>query len=363
MNEQKPKQTRVTRNHKKHPFLKGFLGVVLVIVLGVAAYCGYLWFRTTTAADEVYDKQNKVTQGRFDGKKSFSSLLMGTDTGAFGRKEARGNSDTMIIATVNPKEKKFSLMSVPRDTMAQMIGVKTFSVHKINAAYNIGGAKMAMATTSALLDVPLKYYIVLNMGGLRKLVNGIGGVTVTPPLTFTYDGHHFTKGKKVHLDGDAALAYSRMRYDDPKGDYGRQLRQRQVIMNVIEQAASLKTLSNLESILDTLEKNVRTNLTFNSMLAIAQNYRGSLKNQDSDYLHGTGAMIGDASYQVMSDAELSRTSAIVRQQLGLDAVTLNNNETYQNSKNRQFNWKSQDPNQVYYVYDKKTGELWNGDHY
>ncbi|MDK7094082.1 LCP family protein, partial [Gardnerella swidsinskii] len=77
----------------------------------------------------------------FSGKEPFNILLLGTDTGAFGRKEVRGNSDTMIIVTVNPAKKKLSLMSIPRDTMARMIGTESFSVHKINAAYNIGGAK------------------------------------------------------------------------------------------------------------------------------------------------------------------------------------------------------------------------------
>src|SRR5699024_12171985 len=75
---------------------------------------------------------------------------------------------------------------------------------------------------------------------------GVGGVTVTPPLIFTYDGYTFTKGKTVHLNGNQALAYSRMRYDDPKGDYGRQLRQREVIMSVLEHALSFNTLKNLD---------------------------------------------------------------------------------------------------------------------
>ena len=101
--------------------------------------------------------------------------------------------------TVNPAKKKLSLMSIPRDTMARMIGTENFSVHKINAAYNIGGAKMAMNTTSKVLNVPIKYYISMNMGGMKKIVDGVGGVTVTPPLTFTYDGYTFNKGKHVHL--------------------------------------------------------------------------------------------------------------------------------------------------------------------
>lgn len=201
----------------------------------------------------------------------------------------------------------------------------------------------------------------MNMGGMRKIVDGVGGVTVTPPLTFTYDGYTFTKGKTVHLNGSQALAYSRMRYDDPKGDYGRQLRQREVIMSVLEHALSFNTLKNLDSILGSVSTSLRTNLTFDSMVKISKNYRKCTNNMSSDYLHGVGAMIGDASYQVMSDRELQRTSNIVRNDLGLDSMDIDNNETYQNSMNSQFDWNSGNSNQVYYIYDPYTDELWNGD--
>lgn len=363
----KPKEpvlSRVELNKEKHSKKKPIriiIAVVLVLVLGLGAYAGSVYFKAKNAFDKTYDPKNAVKQDSFSGKEPFNILLLGTDTGAFGRKEVRGNSDTMIIVTVNPAKKKLSLMSIPRDTMARMIGTESFSVHKINAAYNIGGAKMAMQTTSKVLNVPIKYYISMNMGGMRKIVDGVGGVTVTPPLTFTYDGYTFTKGKKVHLNGSQALAYSRMRYDDPKGDYGRQLRQREVIMSVLEHAMSFSTLKNLDSILGSVSTSLRTNLTFDSMVKISKNYRKCTQNMSNDYLHGVGAMIGDASYQVMSDKELQRTSNIVRNDLGLDSMNIDNNETYQNSMNSQFDWTSGDSNQVYYVYDPYTDELWNGD--
>ena len=347
--------------HSKKKPIRIIIAVVLVLVLGLGAYAGSVYFKAKNAFDKTYDPKNAVKQDSFSGKEPFNILLLGTDTGAFGRKEVRGNSDTMIIVTVNPAKKKLSLMSIPRDTMARMIGTESFSVHKINAAYNIGGAKMAMQTTSKVLNVPIKYYISMNMGGMRKIVDGVGGVTVTPPLTFTYDGYTFTKGKKVHLNGSQALAYSRMRYDDPKGDYGRQLRQREVIMSVLEHAMSFSTLKNLDSILGSVSTSLRTNLTFDSMVKISKNYRKCIQNMSSDYLHGVGAMIGDASYQVMSDKELQRTSNIVRNDLGLDSMNIDNNETYQYSMNSQFDWTSGDSNQVYYVYDPYTDELWNGD--
>ena len=354
---QEPIHSRVELNREKHNKKKKvhiIIGIVLFLFLGLGIYASSVYLKAKNAFDKTYDPKTAVKQDSFSGKEPFNILLLGTDTGAFGRKEVRGNSDTMILVTVNPTKKKLSLMSIPRDTMARMIGTDSFSVHKINAAYNIGGAKMAMQTTSKVLNVPIKYYISMNMGGMRKIVDGVGGVTVTPPLTFTYDGYTFTKGKTVHLNGSQALAYSRMRYDDPKGDYGRQLRQREVIMSVLEHALSFNTLKNLDSILGSVSTSLRTNLTFDSMVKISKNYRKCTNNMSS-------AMIGDASYQVMSDRELQRTSNIVRNDLGLDSMDIDNNETYQNSMNSQFDWNSGDSNQVYYIYDPYTDELWNGD--
>lgn len=354
------RQEELSRKKKHHPWRWIFI-ILLIAIVGIGAYAGSIYFKTKNAVDKTYDPQNAVTQDSFNGKEPFSILLLGTDTGAFGRHEVRGNSDTMIIATVNPSQKKVTLMSIPRDTMAEMIGTDDFSVHKINAAYNIGGPKMAMQTVSKLLNVPLKYYIMMNMGGMQKLVDGVGGVTVKVPLTFSYGGYTFTKGKTMHLNGAQALAYSRMRYDDPQGDYGRQIRQRQVIMSIIQNALSVKTIENLDSVLDSASKSIRTNITFNSMVNIAKNYRDCSQNMKSDYLHGVGAMIGDASYQVMSDNELNRCANIVREQLNLDKTDLDNNETYQNAKNTNFDWQSGDQNQTYYIYEPDSDELWNGD--
>lgn len=366
MDDYRPTESRVEAHNKKkkhhHPWR--WIGIIfLLIVCGVGIYGFSIYAKTKNAADKTYDPSNAVTQDSFNGKEPFNILLLGTDTGALGRTEKNGNSDTMIIATVNPKKKKVSLMSIPRDTMAQMIGTKRFSVHKINAAYNMGGAKMAMKTTSKVLNVPIKYYLVMNMGGMQKIVDGIGGVDVKPPLTFTYSGYTFTKGKKMHLNGKQALAYSRMRYDDPQGDYGRQLRQRQVITSILQNAMSLHTLQKLDTVLDSTSKSVKTNLTFNSMISIIKNYHQCRKNIKSDYIHGTGAMIGDASYQVTSDKELQRASNLVRGELGFPSTKLKNNETYQNSKNTQFNWNSGDPNQVYYIYKPHSNKLWEGDVY
>lgn len=72
------------------------------------------------------------------------------------------------------------------------------------------------------------------MGDLKTIVNRVGGIDIAPVLSFSYEGCTFTKSKTTHMNGAKALAYSRMRYDDPQGDYGRQKRQRQVLSALLK---------------------------------------------------------------------------------------------------------------------------------
>lgn len=343
--EERPAERRVdlhAKDYKKKNRVWFWLIIAVVVVaLGVAAYFAYVYFSTKNAVDQTYDPKTSVhiNKGEFNGKKKFGVLLMGTDTGALKRKEKVGNTDTMILAIVNPEKKRYTLMSIPRDTMAQMIGASNFEVEKINAAYSIGGARMSMRTVSKLINVPIKYYAVVNMGGIIKMIRYVGGINVRPLRSFEYGGYIFKKGKLTHMGGGGALAYSRMRYDDPRGDYGRQERQRQVITTLIKKAISISTLSNLDKILSSISGNVKTNLPFSAIQSIALNYRGTAEHEKSDYLHGYNAMIDGAAYQVQPTKELQRVSNYCRQELGLMPETISNNETYQNQRNVQNGFK------------------------
>ncbi|MCJ2172495.1 LCP family protein [Lactobacillus kefiranofaciens] len=350
-----PSATRV-QNHqyKNHHVWAWVTGVIaLIAVIAVAGYFASIYFKTKKAVDQTYDPHNAVkTTGEFNGKKRFAVLLMGTDTGALKRTEKRGRTDTMILAVVNPAKKHYTLVSIPRDTMAQMIGETPTRIEKINAAYELGGAKMSMASVSELINVPIKYYAVVNMGGIMKMIRYVGGINIRPTLSFEYGGYVFKKGKLMHMGGATALAYSRMRYDDPRGDYGRQERQRQVIITLIKKAVSVSSLSNLDSILTSVSSNVRTNLPFSALQQIAMNYRGCADHSSSDYLHGYNAMIKDAAYQVQPTSELQRISNLVRTELDLPEAKVDNNETYQNKRNEAngFSFKSS-KTQKYHIYD------------
>jgi anionic cell wall polymer biosynthesis LytR-Cps2A-Psr (LCP) family protein len=130
-----------------------------------------------------------------------------------------------------------------------------------------------------------------------------------------------TKGKTVTLNGKQALAYSRMRYSDPEGDYGRQKRQKQVIKAIVSKAMSSSTISNYKQILNTLQNNMQTDLSYNDMLTIETNYKSAASSIKSDVLQGEDATINGLSYQVATAKEKQKISDNIRSELGLDPST------------------------------------------
>ncbi|NVY96212.1 LCP family protein [Lactobacillus sp. DCY120] len=338
------------RHHRRfHPWR--WLGVIVLLFLFAGgSYAWYIYHNVKTTADGTYIPLNKSEeektkdQSNLKNKKPLSILIMGTDTGALGRTEARGRTDTLILMTVNPQTKKTTMTSIPRDTMAQMMGSKGINIQKINAAYSLGGADESVKSVSTLLNVPIQQYAVINMGGLEKIVDAVGGVDIDVPFSFKSEQdhykHQFTKGK-MHLDGSAALAYVRMRYEDPRGDYGRAQRQRQVITAILEAAPSMNTLSHFKTLTEQVKGNFRTSLSFEDMIKLYQNYRPATAKIEQDFVQGVGAYLNGSSYQIASTPELQRVSKKIRQNLGLKEAPLKNEETKQNALNPDFNWQAE----------------------
>ncbi|KRL42004.1 LCP family protein [Liquorilactobacillus nagelii] len=313
-----------TANHARLRKACAFLLLIsLVAFYGVGLYAYHMLGAAKTTINETYKKTNvkklRNVSDVLQKKKPFSILLLGTDTGALGRTD-KGRTDTIIIATVNPQTKRTTLTSIPRDTQVKVPGSEN-SYDKINSAYTIGGVSTAIKTVQNSLHIPIDFYLLINMGGLRKLVDAVGGITIKPLLTFNYSYAHVTKGKTVTLNGKQALAYSRMRYSDPEGDYGRQKRQKQVIKAIVSKAMSSSTISNYKQILNTLQNNMQTDLSYNDMLTIETNYKSAASSIKSDVLQGEDATINGLSYQVATAKEKQKISDNIRSELGLDPST------------------------------------------
>lgn len=291
------------------------LGVIGVLLVGVGIYVYNIYSDVSKTLDEVHQplKRDASTK-RVDVKDTppISILLMGSDP----RGSEQGRSDSLMLITLNPNKESMKILSIPRDTYTEIIGRGTKD--KINHAYAFGGIDMSVNTIENFLNVPIDYYIEVNMEGFKDIVDAVDGVDVNNDLDFTSRGTHFAKGP-IHLDGEAALKYARMRYEDPRGDFGRQMRQRQVIKAVIKKGANAQTLASYGSILEAVQKNVKTNLTEDDIFKIQQNYKDVRNDTEEIQIEGKGQMINNIWYYIVSDQTREDLSKKLREHLELSA--------------------------------------------
>ncbi|RFU66097.1 LytR family transcriptional regulator [Peribacillus glennii] len=304
---------RSRKKKKKWPKVAGL--IFLLLIIAGCAYGFSVYHSLTRAVETMHRPIDRETGKRtkeltLSQDEPFSVLILGVDE----REGDRGRSDTMIVLAVNPETESVRMLSIPRDTRTEIVGHGT--TDKINHAYAFGGIEMSMDTVEHFLDIPVDYYMQINMEGFKDIVDAVGGITVNNDLDFTYEGVHFNKGN-ITLDGEKALKYSRMRYEDPRGDYGRQLRQRQIIQEVINEGASVSTLANYGDIFSALGKNVKTNLAFNEMIEIQQNYRAAAKKVDQLTIEEKGTKINGVYYGIVSDEEKLKIQNEMKVQLGI----------------------------------------------
>lgn len=320
MNNEEEKLNRKHSHHKhhrsfwqRHKIWKWVLIVIGLFIVADVALFGKMYFDAKKSANSTY-KQVKTNKLRntpdLNNGKPFTVLILGTDTGEYGR-TYQGRSDTMMLAAVSPKEKKTTLVSIPRDTKVAIPGYGYNN--KINAAYSYEGTKGAVNIVQSYLDVPVDYYVEMNMKGLEELSAAVGPVKVENDLEFTNLNRTFKKGT-VTIDKDNILAYTRMRYEDPRGDYGRQLRQRMVLEALVKKIATIGSVTKYQSILNAISSNMKTNLTFDDMKVIATKY-GSVSEIEQVQLQGESQMIDGVSYEVVPQSNLDKVTSQLKKAL------------------------------------------------
>lgn len=240
------------------------LGIIGVLVIAGGGYAYYLYSSVSGTINKVYTplerdhSEKRPTDVKLGSKQPVSILLLGADE----RGADKGRSDSIMLLTLNPKDSSMKIVSIPRDTYTEIVGKG--KKDKINHAYAFGGIDMSVKTVENFLDIPIDYYIEVNMEGFRDIVDAVGGVDVYNDIAFTLEGMSFEKGN-IHLNGEQALKYTRMRKQDARGDFGRQMRQRQVLEAVISKGANISSITKLGTMLEAVEKNVKTNLTQDQM--------------------------------------------------------------------------------------------------
>lgn len=281
--------------------------------LAGVVYLVILFPKASNTLDEIHQpiareaspmREEKVV---LEEKNPISVLLLGVDE----REDDRGRSDTMIVLTINPTDNSTKMVSIPRDTYTEIVGLD--KLDKINHAYAFGGIDMSLDTMEKLLDIPIDYVVQLNMEGFKDVIDALDGITVDNAFAFD----DFKKGE-LTLTGDQALDFVQMRKQDPNGDFGRQDRQKQVIQSIMSEAVSATTLFNYPKIFDALGSNVKTNMEFSEMIDIQKNYRSASTDVEQlVFEKGYGETIGGIWYYMMDQEELSVVKAELKGHLGL----------------------------------------------
>lgn len=312
------------------------LTLVIFLFLGaVFAYSAIVLNKTEDVFKSTFSdlglKSSKKSDGIIKATEPLTVLLMGVDTGDEGRSDPwAGQSDTMIVMTLNPKTHTTTMVSLERDMLTDIIDKngKTIDTAKLNAAYANGGAVNAVSTIQQQIGLDIDKYALINMNGLKELVDAVGGVDVNNTLGETIsieetepDYKATIEPGKQHINGDQALVYSRMRHQDPEGDIGRQARQREVIEQLVGKILSLNSITKYEKILKAISGNMKTDfaVTGGSLKSLL-GYKDAFQKIRSIKLQGVGEMISDISYQVMPANNLLSVQNALR--LSIDKPTI-----------------------------------------
>jgi LCP family protein required for cell wall assembly len=239
----------------------GLLGlVVLVVVWGIAGWISVS--HGVADANKRLDPDAKSQLQHQSGlllSHSTTVLLLGIDNAPVAGRTGDMHSDSIMLMRTDPKDHRLYYLSIPRDLEVPIPGAGT---QKVNAAFQIGGAKLAIETIHQFTGLPINHVIVVNFDQFKDLIDALGGITIDVPRPIrsnnfdcpysqakcqTWHGYRFAKGEQ-HMNGQRALVYSRIRenlLDPSETDITREARQQAVIDAVTAKLGSVSTFFKL----------------------------------------------------------------------------------------------------------------------
>lgn len=229
-----------------------------------------------TGSDYKSILKNWATNGgeKMSNKNVINVLLIGSDASAEepGRSNItdKGNTDAMILVSIDKVNKTVKLVSFMRDSYTYMDGFDRYA--KLNAACANGGPAYLVETIENDYKIEINGYALVDFDSFRQVIDVLGGVNVdVPQYVANYlsgSKGTFPSGDNVLLNGDQALRFSRIRKSDANGDVSRVQRQRQVISALINKCKGA-SLSQINDVADVILANVRTNIGKKEILSYA----------------------------------------------------------------------------------------------
>ena len=276
------------------------------IFLGAALAGAY--FASSSLEDKpVINKEKK--EELLTAKDKSTIMIMGVDE----RADDVGRSDTLMIATIDPKLDQAALLSIPRDTRVK---IKGHGYDKINSAYAYGGEKLTQSTVEDFLGVNMDHYIIVNVKAFQRIIDAIGGVDIDVEKRMYYEDPWDDDGGLLidlrpglqHMDGKTAVTY--VRYRDEEGDIGRIKRQQAFMQACMDKVTSPSIIPKLPSVIAEVFESVKTDLSVRQLLEFA----GSLQKAKNhglktEMVPGRPMYIEGISYWVPKVSEL-RTALV-----------------------------------------------------
>jgi len=282
---------------------KWFIAFIALFI--IAASAGALF-----AASGYFDAPKPPqSEGMLSAKDKANIMIMGVDS----REDDVGRSDTLMVATIDPKKDQASLLSIPRDTRVK---IKNHGFDKINHAYAFGGHELTKDTVENFLGVTLDHYIIIDTHAFQRIIDTIGGIDIDVEKRMYYEDPWDDDGGLVinlqpgmqHMDGKTAITY--VRYRDEEGDLGRIQRQQKFMKAIFDKIASPSIIMKIPSIIKEVSNSIKTDMSIRQMIEFAGTIKESQKNGlKTDMVPGKPLYIDEISYWIPNIKELRQTLA------------------------------------------------------
>lgn len=302
-------------NKKSHKVLKVILTILIIILVVLGGFVSYSTYKNGWGWQGLLATMMGHNQETVKEMDEFQIVLMGVSVDISAKL-----TDTIIVASYDPKTQQAALLSIPRDTYTGKSKTSASSYDKINALYQ-KGPEATLKAVNEITGMDIKYYAVIDTDALIETVDAIGGVEFNVPIKMKYDDptqnlHINLEPGLQKLDGAKAEQLLRFRHNNNgtsysseygDNDLGRMKTQRDFITEVAKQTLQLKNVMKIGELLDIVYNNLETNVKLSNVkdyLPYAIDF--NTENIQTGTLPGTVTMINKLSFYQHNKVETQK---------------------------------------------------------